>query len=146
MPDAKDLNDGKEWSDMDLQDLRGAIEAGDTIEEAARFLCRSTNVAEVAAKARELGLRVQYGSEPRRIDVVYADGHWLAQLGPDEESHFDCDYLRQLISAVQRTLPDQALLFVVDYLTIEYRLDAESQFIEAAEKSGAMVISSVQEF
>jgi hypothetical protein len=33
-----------------------------------------------------------------------------------------------------------------DYLTIEYQLDAESQFIEAAEKSGAMVISSVQEF
>jgi hypothetical protein len=146
MPDAKDLNDGKEWSDMALRDLRGAIEAGDTVEEAARFLCRSTNVAEVAAKARELGLRVQHGSELRRIDVVYADGHWLAQLGPDEESHFDRSYLRQLIAAVQRTLPDQALLFVVDYTTIEYYRDAELQFIEAKSKSGAMVISSVQEF
>jgi len=51
-----------------------------------------------------------------------------------------------LIAVVQRTLPDQALLFVVDYMTIEYHLDAESQFIEAAEKSGAMGISSVQEF
>jgi hypothetical protein len=52
----------------------------------------------------------------------------------------------KLIAVVQRTLPDQALLFVVDYMTIEYHLDAESQFIEAAEKSGAMGISSVQEF
>jgi hypothetical protein len=43
-------------------------------------------------------------------------------------------------------LPDEALLSVIDYTTIEYHLDAESQLIEAAEKSGAMVISSAQEF
>lgn len=145
MPDAKDLNDGKEWSYMALQDLRAAIEAGDTIEEAARFLCRSTNVAEVAAKARELGLPVRYGSELRRIDVAYSDGHWLAQLASDSLP-FDHATLMQLIKTVRSTLPDQALLFVVDYTTIEYYRDAELQFIEAAEKSGAMVISSVQEF
>lgn len=85
-------------------------------------------------------------NDPRRIDVVYADGHWLAQIAPDPESEFDCGSLMQLIRAVQRALPADVLLFVVDYLTIEYHLDAESQFIEAAEKSGAMVISSVQEY
>ncbi len=84
--------------------------------------------------------------EPRRIDVVYADGHWLAQGEPDPESEFDCGSLMQLIKAVQRALPDDVLLFVIDYLTIEYYVDAESQFLEAAEKSGALVISSVQEF
>jgi hypothetical protein len=43
-------------------------------------------------------------------------------------------------------LPDDVLLFVVDYVTIEYHLDAEAQFLDASEKSDALVISSVQEF
>jgi hypothetical protein len=56
----RDLNDGKPWSEMDLDDLGTAIEAGCTIEHAARFLCRATNVPEVEAKARELGLEVRH--------------------------------------------------------------------------------------
>jgi hypothetical protein len=51
-----DLNDGKDWSEMDLFDLRVMLESGDTIEEIARFLCRSKTVDEVREKARELGL------------------------------------------------------------------------------------------
>ena len=37
-----DVNDHKEWLDMDLFDLKTSIENGSTIEEAAAFLCRST--------------------------------------------------------------------------------------------------------
>ncbi len=61
MDEIRDLSDGKPWSDMDLEDLRAVIKAGATIEGAASVLCRSTNVAGVEAKARELGLRVRRG-------------------------------------------------------------------------------------
>lgn len=60
MPEPRDLNDGKPWSEMDIRDLRSALEHGDTIEAAARHLCRATNVAEVEAKARELGLEIRH--------------------------------------------------------------------------------------
>lgn len=52
-----DLNDGKPWSEMDERDLKAALEHGSTIEEAAILLCRAGSVTEVAAKAKELGLR-----------------------------------------------------------------------------------------
>jgi hypothetical protein len=51
-----DINDGKDWSAMDLDDLKAVIEDGGTVEEAAEFLCRSGTVEEVRRKARELGL------------------------------------------------------------------------------------------
>jgi len=51
------VNDGKEWSEMDLRDLRAAIENGATFEDAALFLCRASTVDDVAQKARELGLQ-----------------------------------------------------------------------------------------
>ena len=57
MPEKRDLNDGKEWSEMDLFDLRAAIESGETIEVVARFLCRAGTVDEIVQKAQELGLR-----------------------------------------------------------------------------------------
>jgi hypothetical protein len=83
--------------------------------------------------------------EPREIDVAYANGHWLTQLGAGF-LHFDCATLMQLIEAVQQECPEEALLFVVDYSTFAYYRDAEAQFLEAIEKSGALIISSVQEF
>lgn len=60
MAKATDLNDGKEWSEMDLFNLRAAFEACETIEEAARFLRRSNTVEDVRAKARELGLAFRH--------------------------------------------------------------------------------------
>jgi hypothetical protein len=84
-------------------------------------------------------------AEPRKIDVFFADGHWLTQVGAGF-LHFDCATLTQLIEAVQQECPDEALLFIVDYSTIAYHPDAESQFREASEKSGALIIASVQEF
>ncbi|QAY96731.1 hypothetical protein CWB41_14140 [Methylovirgula ligni] len=84
--------------------------------------------------------------EPRKIDVAYSDGHWLAEVAPDFDEPFDCESLQRLIEAVQRERPDEPLLFIVDWTTIEGYPDAELQLLDAGEKSGAMVISSVQEF
>jgi hypothetical protein len=52
----QDLNDGKPWSEMDLFDLRNSLAHGESIEEAAGFLCRAGTVEEVKRKAEELGL------------------------------------------------------------------------------------------
>ena len=52
-----DKNDGKHWSEIDIEDLKAFIEEGASIEEAADCLCRSGTVEEVRRKARELGSR-----------------------------------------------------------------------------------------
>ena len=52
-----DIYDGAEWTEMDLEDLKAAIEHGRGIEEAAEFLCRAGSVDEVARKCAELGLK-----------------------------------------------------------------------------------------
>ena len=57
-----DMNDGELWSEMDLTDLKNSLAHGDTIEQAAVFLCRSSTIDEVRRKVEELGL--QYRSEP----------------------------------------------------------------------------------
>jgi len=53
----KDIYDGSPWTEMDLEDLTSALNSGDTIEEAARHLCRSGSVDDVRRKAEELGLK-----------------------------------------------------------------------------------------
>jgi hypothetical protein len=83
-------------------------------------------------------------NEPRRIEVAYTDGHWLAEAAPDYDEPLDCGTLQKLIDAVQRDWPDEPLLFIVDRSTIDGYLDAESQFLDESEKSGAMVVSSMQ--
>jgi hypothetical protein len=55
-----DRNDGKEWSEADLFDLRNSLEHGETIQEAAAHLGRSGTVDQVARKAEELGLVSRY--------------------------------------------------------------------------------------
>ena len=50
-----DANDGEPWSEMDVRDLTASLASGSTIEEAAVHLCRSGTIAEVKAKATELG-------------------------------------------------------------------------------------------
>jgi hypothetical protein len=52
----KDTYDGDPWTEMDVEDLTEALKSGDTIEDAAEFLCRSGTVDEVRRKAEELGL------------------------------------------------------------------------------------------
>jgi hypothetical protein len=36
-----DIYDGTDWTEMDIEDLKTAIEAGHSVEEAAKFLCRA---------------------------------------------------------------------------------------------------------
>ena len=50
-----DTNDGKEWSDMDLEDLRNTLARGGSIEDVAIFLCRGGTQDEVRKKAEEMG-------------------------------------------------------------------------------------------
>ena len=45
-------NTNTPWSETDLIDLKAALDFGETIEEAAKFLCRS--VEEVQAKVDEM--------------------------------------------------------------------------------------------
>jgi hypothetical protein len=52
-----DIYDGADWTEMDIEDLRAAIECGATIQEAADLLCRSDSVDDVARKCEELGLK-----------------------------------------------------------------------------------------
>jgi hypothetical protein len=52
----KDTKDGKPWSEMDIDDLRGGLAQGWTIEKTARFLCRFRSQDDVRRKAEELGL------------------------------------------------------------------------------------------
>jgi hypothetical protein len=51
-----DIYDGPEWTDMDIDDLKAAIAAGSSVEEAAQFVCRADSVEDVRRKCRELGL------------------------------------------------------------------------------------------
>ena len=49
-----DIYEGAEWTEMDLEDLKAAIEHSRSIDEIAEFLCRSAD--DVAHKCAELGL------------------------------------------------------------------------------------------
>jgi hypothetical protein len=46
------LNEGKDWSEMDLVDLRNSLAYGRSLEDIADFLCRSED--EVREKIAEL--------------------------------------------------------------------------------------------
>ena len=57
-----DIYDGADWTDMDIDNLKAAIESGCSIEEAAQFLCRADSVEDVTRKCEELGLKLKAGS------------------------------------------------------------------------------------
>ena len=52
-----DIYDGTAWTEMDIEDLKAAMEHGSGIEEAAELLCRAGSVDDVARKAEELRLK-----------------------------------------------------------------------------------------
>jgi hypothetical protein len=52
-----DIYDEEDWTEMDIEDLKAAIEGGASIEQAADLLCRADGVEEVARKCAELGLK-----------------------------------------------------------------------------------------
>jgi hypothetical protein len=45
-----------EWTEMDVEDLKAAINDGLSVEEAAEILDRADRIDEVIKKCRELGL------------------------------------------------------------------------------------------
>jgi hypothetical protein len=47
----------EEWTEMDIEDLKSAIEHCRSIEEVAEFLGRTDSVDDVARKCAELGLK-----------------------------------------------------------------------------------------
>jgi hypothetical protein len=67
-PFEPDLNDGKEWSDQDIADLKAAWDQGCDLQEICRFLCRADWEA-VAAKCAELGLDLRWQAQ-RRTNVL----------------------------------------------------------------------------
>ena len=62
----QDRNDGKQWSEADIEDLALALKDGGTVEGAAYFLCRGDTIEEVRHKAKELGLIVNYPNRNSR--------------------------------------------------------------------------------
>jgi hypothetical protein len=54
-----DIDDGADWTEMDIDDLKAAIEGGASIEQAAEFLCRADSVDDVARKCEELVLKLK---------------------------------------------------------------------------------------
>jgi hypothetical protein len=140
MTQINDLNHSWPWSELDLRFLSREIQAGMTIEQVARFFSWSKTTAEVARKAKELGLEVRH-DKPLRVNVACTDGHWFADM-PNVGEPIDSGTLAGLIKAVQRSRGDEVLTFVVDRSTIDGDEDAEWQFLQASGKSGALVISS----
>jgi hypothetical protein len=60
-----DIYDGAAWTEMDIEDLKAAIEHGRGIEEAAELLCRAGSLDDVARQAEELRLKPKWRSRAR---------------------------------------------------------------------------------
>jgi hypothetical protein len=61
-----DIYDSAPWSGTDIEDLKNRVAWGATFEETAEFLCRAGTWEDVAAKAKELGLKWQMGGRRRK--------------------------------------------------------------------------------
>lgn len=64
----RDIYDGEPWSAMDIEDRKGAVAYGSSLQEVAEFLCRSGTALDVAAKAKELGLTWQTDDRRRKSE------------------------------------------------------------------------------
>jgi hypothetical protein len=62
----RDIYDGEPWSEMDIEDLKGAVAYGSSLQETAEFLCRSGAPPDVAAKVQGAWLTWQAGGLPRK--------------------------------------------------------------------------------
>jgi hypothetical protein len=51
-----DIYDGAEWTEMDIEDLKAAIEAALRLKKLPSSFCRADGVDDVARKCEELGL------------------------------------------------------------------------------------------
>jgi hypothetical protein len=82
-----DIYDGADWTEMDIEDLKAAIEHGDSIEHAAEFLRRSVSVDEVASK----GERTRLAAKETKIVVevtMIKPGIDADRIAETEADHF----------------------------------------------------------
>jgi hypothetical protein len=71
-----DANDGKEWSEADIDDLKAALSAyGSSLQATAQFICRSGAVDDVAAKAKETGAEVEEQVSSSNGRLLTTDHH-----------------------------------------------------------------------
>jgi hypothetical protein len=78
-----DLNDGKDWSDDDIRDLRAAWEHGADLQELCRYLCRADWKA-VGDKCAELGLDLKWQAQ-RRTGILARKDRKKARAGDQEQ-------------------------------------------------------------
>jgi hypothetical protein len=86
------MNDGKAWDAGEIADLENSLAYGNTIEEAAVFLCRSGTIDDVRRKADELGLAYRIAPLPppvptRAITLYQIDAEtWGVEFSFDDGS------------------------------------------------------------
>ena len=85
-----DIYDGADWTEMDIEDLRAAIEGGATIQETADLLCRADNVDDVARKCEELGLKAEGSS---RAEFAMTADQQLILDAVDKAQRILADYV-----------------------------------------------------
>lgn len=101
-----DSNDGKSWSDVDIAGLYGSLKQGNSVEEAARFLCRQGTINDVRAIAMRL------------VDVAYSgDRSWRTQVPTGKGMVFKNGRLDALVFNVRASGRIDSPIFVIDDAT-----------------------------
>jgi hypothetical protein len=78
-----DLNDGKDWSDEDIRNLKAAWDHGADLEELCRLLCRADWEA-VGDKCAALGLDLKWQAQ-RRTGILARKDRKKARPGKQEK-------------------------------------------------------------
>ncbi len=78
-----DLNDGKDWSEQDILDLKAAWDHGADLQELCRLLCRADWEA-VGDKCAELGLDLKWQAQ-RRTGILARKDRKKARAGDQEQ-------------------------------------------------------------
>jgi len=102
------MNDGKAWDAGEIADLENSLAYGNTIEEAAVFLCRSGTIDDVRSKADELGLAYRSAAVPPPVPTRAVTATRLYQIDAETwgvEFSFD-DGSQQAVSVGPRPLAE----------------------------------------
>jgi hypothetical protein len=101
-----DIYDGADWTEMDIEDLRAAIEGGATIQEAADLLCRADGVEEVARKCEELGLKPEQKGLPSPPDCAMTADQHLILDAIEQAQHILAGYVEPGPRNPERTIEE----------------------------------------
>jgi hypothetical protein len=112
-----DTNDHEPWSEMDIDDLKASAESGDSLKDAARFLCRSGALEDVKQKAAELGVRfcdavevIPWETQDETYGVSISHPGRTAQsyrVGTLIEAHREAQKLRRSFTELGRITHDE---------------------------------------